>query len=507
MTKHRGDPTSLAPSEERFRLLVESVQDYAIFLLERDGTIASWNAGAERLKGYTTEEILGRNFSVFYPEEDVENGKPGRELEEATRDGRIEDEGWRVRKDGTRFWANVIITALHDSDGTLRGFAKVERDLTERWESEDRTRKALERERRTSERLRELDRLKNDFVAIVAHDLRSPMSVVQGFADAMLANWDGYTDVQKKEFLETISRNVRGLGRLVEDVLQVARIESGDVRYEISAFDIAAVARRVAEELTAPGRTEDRITVSAPKHLPRVRGDERRTWEVITNLVTNALKFSLDEAPVEVEIAEEDDMLRLSVTDHGRGIAPADFPKLFKKFSRIEDPGVKREKGTGLGLFICKELVEAQGGHITVESEVGRGSTFTFTMPIDKSSENFAVLLVVEDDPDMRNLIRVTLGADPRLSIVGEASTAREAIEVTKTALPRVIILDHFIEGDIMGLDAAPMLKTVAPSAKIILFTSYDLALEAQREPAVDVFLQKSHMPQLLPTVQRLLGL
>ncbi|MCA1832734.1 MAG: PAS domain S-box protein [Actinobacteria bacterium] len=497
---------TLTESEERFRLLVESVREYAIFMLDAEGNIATWNAGARRIKGYDAEEIIGKHFSIFYPEKDLRAGKPEYELRVATDTGSFEDEGWRIRKDGSRFWANVVITALRDSRGFLRGFAKVTRDLTERREGELRTARALERERRTTERLRELDRLKNDFVAIVAHDLRSPMTVVQGFADMLVRDWSRLPDHQRQQFLESISRNVSNLSRLVEDVLQVARIESGELRYLIADVDLGSLAQRVVADLTPPD-TPGRIHVDVERGVPSVRADERRNWEIMSNLVSNALRFSPPNKHVVIAVRSEDDMVRVSVTDYGAGIPADAFDQLFKKFSRIEDRAVKREKGTGLGLFICKQLVEAQGGSIRVDSTLGEGSIFSYTMPIRTPAESLSVLLVVEDDEDMRELIRHALDADPRIEIAGEASTAREAIDSAKEIRPGVVILDHFLEGDLMGLDAAPLIKSVSPNSKIILFTSHNLEMEAQREPAIDEFLRKEYLPKLLPVVRRLLGL
>jgi signal transduction histidine kinase len=240
----------------------------------------------------------------------------------------------------------------------------------------------LEDERRTTARLRELDQLKNEFVGVVAHDLRSPMTVIAGYVDTVLQRWDVLPDDMKRELLAVASRNTRRLSVLVEDVLQVARIESGDFPYEIKPFDLAALVARTVDEMTA-ARPERPVRAVVDPALPRVRGDEDRLWRVLTNLVSNAQKFSPDGEPVVVSAGACGDYAEVRVADRGPGIAPEDMPRLFGKFSRLAS-SPDGEKGTGLGLYICKALVEAQGGQIGAESRVGSGTTMRFTVPLAK---------------------------------------------------------------------------------------------------------------------------
>ncbi len=238
------------------------------------------------------------------------------------------------------------------------------------------------------QQLRALDQLKNDFVAMVAHDLKSPMTVIGGLADTMIARWDRIEDERKVEFLSLISRNIFKLADLVDDVLQVARIESNQITYEIAPFDLAELARRTAAE-SLPADSTREILVDAPDPLPHALADEQRVWQVLTNLYSNALKFSPDDQPVEVSISHEDeDVLRVSVRDHGGGIRPEEMPKLFQKFSRLTQTGAEVVKGTGLGLFICKRMIEEQGGRIWADSIVDEGSTFSFTLPVAPEPES-----------------------------------------------------------------------------------------------------------------------
>jgi len=237
----------------------------------------------------------------------------------------------------------------------------------------------LDDERVTSARLRELDQLKNEFVGVVAHDLRSPMTVIAGYVDTILQRWDDIDDAMKKDLLAVVSRNTKRLSTMVEDVLQVARIESGDFPYEIKPFDLGALVTRTTAEMNAATPAK-RVCATLPPSLPTALGDEDRYWRVLTNLLSNAQKFSPEDAAVEVRVAVRRSELEVSVSDRGPGIPEESMPRLFGKFARLAGPP-DGQKGTGLGLYICKALVEAQGGAIGARSTVGAGTTVTFTVP------------------------------------------------------------------------------------------------------------------------------
>ncbi|MCW2921137.1 MAG: two-component sensor histidine kinase [Thermoleophilia bacterium] len=247
--------------------------------------------------------------------------------------------------------------------------------------AEDRAR-TLEIERESNERLRQVDQLKTEFVAMVAHDLRSPMSVISGFADTIHDRWDVLPDEQKLEYLRLISRNTRSLAEFVEDVLQVARMESGELHYDMQAFDARLVVQRIVMDMQV-AHPELTLTVDAPEQLPDVLGDMDRNWQILTNLVSNAMKFSDGDPRIEVELSTlvAEGKLAIAVRDNGVGIADEDLPRLFRRFSRV-GPTRRTVAGTGLGLYIVKSMVEAQGGSIWVDSQPGQGSTFTYTLPI-----------------------------------------------------------------------------------------------------------------------------
>ncbi len=380
LTERKLADEALRQSEERFRLMVEGVSDYAIFMLDPEGTVTTWNEGARRLKQYEAEEIIGLHFSMFYPAEDRAAGKPERLLEQARNNGSVADTGWRVRKDGSRFWADVVITALHDSGGKLRGFAKVTRDLTERRRAEEQLREVAEREHAAAVQLREANRRRRNLVAIVAHDLRAPIGVLHGTADTLVGNWDRLDDERRLRSLQLMLSSSARLRALVDDVLDMSSIEAGTLHYDIGTIDLGTVIRRAAADVD---RDAQRIRLSLPAVAVLVRADERRTWQVATNLMSNALKFSALDQVVEVSVESDGEMATVSVSDHGIGLTEEQARDVFKPFSRVgEQGGSPSPEGTGLGLYIARSLVTDQGGHVGVRSQPGAGSTFWFSLPL-----------------------------------------------------------------------------------------------------------------------------
>src|SRR5947209_525119 len=365
---------------ERFALLAQAATEYAIFTLDTDGFITSWNPGAERLKGYTAGEIIGHHFSRFYPPEDVERGKPQYLLDRAVAEGSVEDEGWRVRKDGTLFWADVVITALRSPDGALRGYGKVTKDLTDRKRNEDRLRALLKREREVAARLQAMDKTKDEILSVVAHDLRGPLGVLDGLLQLLDDSWDTLSDGDKRETIRRMTHSTARLRSLVDDVMDVTRIDTGDLRYRIAAFDADELAAAVVDELAGTGGA--RVVIErSPSGSALAWGDEQRAWQVLGNLLSNALKFSPADAHVRVRVIDTADEVHFAVEDHGPGVPPEELSRIFEKFSRASHTSRPASEGTGLGLYIARSLASGQGGRIEVESEIGTGSTFTFVLP------------------------------------------------------------------------------------------------------------------------------
>ena len=386
---------------DTFRLLVDSVTDYAIFILDLQGHIASWNSGAERIKGYRADEVVGRHFSIFYTADAVERGWPAHELREAIRVGRFEDEGWRVRKDGVQFWANVVITLLRGHDGTPRGFAKVTRDLTQRKANEERisslTRELQQRVADLASANSELAQRNAEnelFVYSVSHDLRSPLVNLQGFSQELTLTSDALQEVlaapgvpdsvreesqvllngEMQESIGYIRNAVKHLGNIIDGLLRLSRV--GRVEYDSAPVNLNAVVAEILSAMhTSVVMANARIAV---KTLPVIVGDSNAIGQVFANLVGNALKNFDDARPGTIEIAaSSDEPPVISVRDNGVGIPLEYQPKIFQIFQRVH---TSRNAGEGLGLAIVRRIVERHGGRIWFESHQGKGTTFYFTL-------------------------------------------------------------------------------------------------------------------------------
>ena len=358
---HGSEPGSQDTGED-FRLLVEAIQDYAIFMLDAEGLVTTWNRGAERIKGWPAGEVIGRHFRVFYLPEDVAAGHPERELELAAAEGRYEEDGWRVRRDGSRFFANVVITALRDDEGRLRGFAKITRDLTERRQAEERLRQA-------NEALRQSDAFKSQFLAMTAHELATPITVITGF----LQGWEHLDEADQRAAREAMTRQAHQLGRLVDDLKTASQLDAGsiDVRAEV-----VSVADVMQQALVAVGSTAAPITLACSPGL-RARADADRLCQVVSNYLTNALRYG--EAPITLS-ARGDGVVEIRVCDAGPGISSGFAERLFEKFAR--DPATAdRARGSGLGLFIVRGLAQAMGGDAWYEPNSPRGACFGVRVP------------------------------------------------------------------------------------------------------------------------------
>ena len=368
----------LKESEERFRLLVESVRDYAIFMLDPDGHIVSWNKGAERIKGWSEAEILGRHFSTFYPREDIESGKPERELVLARQFGRVEDEGWRVRKDGSLFWADVVITALHDQGGNLRGFAKVTRDLTERIKREEAERHAVLH--------KEASRQKDEFLAIVSHELRTPLNVVTGQA-AMLRSGT-LTPDQADRAWNSLQRNLALQAQIIEDLLDVSRIVTGKLSLDERPIDVRALLDEALEEITPLAMSKGlQLGLTGPDVAVTIVGDAVRLRQVLTNLLGNAVKFTPAGGRVSLDWRVEGGWVDIRVSDTGIGIDSDFLSRVFDRFSQADTTSRREFTGLGLGLAIARELVMRHGGTIGAHSDgYGRGATFEIRLPLHRQT-------------------------------------------------------------------------------------------------------------------------
>lgn len=378
--------TQARSSDERFRLLVESVRDYAIFMLDPAGHVTSWNRGAERIKGYRAGEIIGRHFSVFYRPEDVAAGEPVRGLTTAEQEGRFEAEGWRLRKDGTPFWANVVITALRDESGQLQGFAKVTRDITERKRIQD---QLLDAERREAARLRELadqlagiDRAKSEFLKLASHELRTPVALLQGYLSLFEEGDLGTLNTTGKRAISVMRTQAVELTLLIEQMLEAARLEQGLVTLRLEEFDLRDVAAQAVEWVRRLASFNHEVTLFAPSQPIRVFADRGRMSTVVRSLLDNAVKYSPEGGHISCDVRQKDGWAMVSVKDEGLGIEPEQRDQLFRPFGRVVTTDTADIGGAGLDLYLARELTRLQGGELAAASDQGRGSVFTLSVPL-----------------------------------------------------------------------------------------------------------------------------
>jgi PAS domain S-box-containing protein len=361
-----------------YQLMVDSVRDYAIFMLDPNGYVASWNTGAQRIKGYTAEEIVGQHFSVFYPPEDIATDKPGMELRVASKEGRFEDEGIRVKKDGSVFWANVVITAVRDEEGALVGFAKVTRDLTERRAAEA---KAVADARRLAE-VETANSTKSEFLAAMSHELRTPLNAIGGYAELLALGLGGPVTPEQTEYIERIRKSQQHLLGIISDVLNFTRIEAGHLTYELGPIPLREVIESVTpmvERQTAAKGLD--LKTDLPSHQCVALGDRTRVDQIVLNLLSNAIKFTPSGGRITVKCTMSEKMASIAVTDTGKGIPPEKQGYIFEPFVQLGRSLSSAHEGVGLGLSISRDLARAMRGDLTVSSRVGEGSTFTLMLP------------------------------------------------------------------------------------------------------------------------------
>ncbi|MEP7088308.1 MAG: PAS domain S-box protein [Gemmatimonadota bacterium] len=378
LSDRRAAEETLRASEERFRLIVQSVRDYAIFMLDPNGIVASWNEGAKAIKGYAAKDIIGRHFSTFYPVEDVNSGKPAYELEVASEVGSFEDEGWRIRKDGTQLWANVVITALRNPAGELIGFAKVTRDLTERRAAQER---AIADARRVAE-AEVANRTKSEFLAAMSHELRTPLNAIGGYAELLELEIGGPITEQQLSYLSRIRGSQQHLLGIITDLLNYSKIEAGHVKYQVEDVRVQSMLDTVIPLVEPQALAKNIVFVSesCPADLI-ARADQLKAEQVVLNLISNAVKFTNEDGRVSVRCFAADARVMIEVEDTGSGIPLEKHGAIFEPFVQLGRSRTSQHEGTGLGLAISRDLARAMGGDVTLESAVGKGSIFTLSLP------------------------------------------------------------------------------------------------------------------------------
>ena len=651
ITERKRAEEALRDSREQLRLLLDSVKDYAIFMLDPFGKVTSWNQGAERIKGYKPDEIIGRHFSCFYPTEDVQTGKPERELQIAAAEGRYEEEGWRTRKNGSRYWGDVIITALSDGAGKLRGFSKISRDITDRRRAEELLRESEERHRKlfdnnphptwvfdretlrflavndaavhkygysrdeflamtlqdirppedvpalletvkalgegnessgawrhrlkdgtiidtentsyalnflgraarvvvvvditqrkrdeaekreimdslaaTNQELglrnREVERathMKSKFLASMSHELRTPLNAIVGFSDLLAEGTSGALNTKQKRFVDHIKQGSAHLLQLINDILDLSKIEAGQLELHTEEFLVQDALPEVLSTIDPLAMAKNIRMEQKLESKFLVNADRVRFKQVLYNLLSNAVKFTPKGGRISIDSVDDWDFVRVSVTDTGTGIRPEDQEVIFDEFRQGEGKVDGVHEGTGLGLAITRRLVEQQGGRITVESEFGKGSCFTFSLPaVEPRSEVRAVeeptrtsvmvdsgrltplVLIVDDEVPARELLASYLEPEYRVAM---AESGVEAIKEAQRLRPDAITLDVMMPGS-DGFETLVALRKNPATADIpvIILSIVDQKQVGFALGAADYLIKPVRKPLLLETIHK----
>lgn len=507
--KHNKEELRL--ERERFEVLVQNVQDYAIFALDVNGHIKTWNAGAARFKGYNASEILGKHFSIFYTAADINRAHPAFELQEARKHGRFEEEGQRVRKDGSLFWANVIITAIYDKNHNLTGFLKVTRDITEKKNAEEGLKKLNEElEARVKERTADLlqregelkeakhaaekaNLAKSSFIANMSHEIRTPLGAILGFANIL--GEENLSAEDRDSARDAVERNSHLLTSLIDDILDLSKVEANKLELEITSLDL----QKLATDLTATFRPQCeskkvQFDVTIAEGLPaKILTDSLRLKQILYNVIGNAVKFT-SHGLISVKVSRQGERLAFAVKDSGLGISEGQKKNLFVPFQQADASITREYGGTGLGLILSKRLAQALGGDLELtQSALQEGTTFTATVKLQpdmtaaviaaqKASESTKFpgrkLLLVDDNPDNRALLSIIL---KQMSLVVEtAKDGSEAVEHVTRFSPDVILMDLQMPR-MDGLTAMLELKKAHLNAPCIALTANAFREEKER--------------------------
>ena len=471
LSERRRREEELRQSEQRFRLLVESVHDYALFMLDARGFVSTWNAGAERIAGYRAPEILGRHFSNFYRAEDVVTDRPWHELAAARRSGQVELEGWRVRKDGTTYWAKVVLSAIVDGQGELAGFAHVTQDLTQQ---------------RHTEALENATTRMNEFIAMLAHELRNPLAPIRNAV--MLMQKKGLGDSVLESMRQTIDRQSRNLERIVSELLDVSRIARGQLLLNEREVDLAEIIERAIESSRpAIERGEHELNVSLGERPIPIVGDPLRLGQVFINLLNNSAKYMAPHGHIWITVAQRAKEIEVSVRDSGVGIRPEMLSRIFDLFVQDHDTLERSGGGLGVGLALARRVVELHGGRVEARSAGrGHGSEFLVHLP--------TVQQAAAEDPVSAEA--PTSAEVPRSAEAPTSAEQKAAADVAGVSedLPRHRIL--IVDDNSDAAQALEGLLTVMGQETAVVYDGF-AALEATEHFHPDLVLLDIGMPQL----------
>jgi PAS domain S-box-containing protein len=484
LTEQRRQEESIRQSEERFRLLVEGVKDYAIFMLDPDGRVASWNAGAERIKGYKSHEIIGKHFSAFYPQEAISKKWPEQELAMAREHGRFEDEGLRLRKDGSTFWANIVVTPLYDRQGLLVGYAKVTRDLTDH---------------KRVEALEKAERQTNEFLAMLAHELRNPLAPISNALHLLTRK--PAADPTEQWVREVLQRQTGQMTRLVDDLLDVSRITRSAILLRKDMVDLRNVVRTAVDAsmqwLQARGH---QLSLELPQDQPLfVLGDEARLSQVMQNLLHNAAKYTPEGGRVTVAARREQHEAVLVVKDTGIGMEAELLQSAFQLFKQGQQALNRPQGGLGVGLTLVQRLVLLHGGTVEARSAgPDQGSELIIRLPVANAAPGQAAaaskapaarvtprrVLVIDDNHDAANALRLLLENDGH--DVKVANDGLSGLALAREYKPDYLLLDIGLPR-LNGYDIAASVRSdpTLKDATIVAITGYGQVHDRARTAAV----------------------
>jgi len=481
--------TVLQTREAQLRVMAAGIRDYAIFTLDTTGCIVSWYLGAEHMKGYTAEEAIGRHFSLVFTPEDRASGRADAELEVAVREGAYKGEGVRLRMDGSRFDAAVVLTALRDDRGELLGFITLTQDISERRRVE-REREAMLRDAQAARAEAErVSHSKGEFLATISHELRTPLSAMLGWAQVLeRGTFDPET---VKHGVSAISRNARIQVQLIEDLLDMNRIELGELRLDLQRIELGGVlAAAIDSAMPAASAKGVELHTAFGAEDASVMGDSARLLQVVGNLLSNAIKFTPPGGQVRITLSRFEGHAQVAVADNGQGIEPQFLSRLFQRFQQQDATITRRHGGLGIGLAIVRHLVQLLGGDVQAHSlGVGQGATFTVVLPtVDAEAEqgqaavaaagtlqlDAVSVLLVDDAPDVRAATaRLLQKAGARMVV---AASALEALHLLQRKPPDVILSDIGMP-DIDGYELLRRVRQLRPeqggNTPAAAFTAY----------------------------------
>lgn len=489
LTERRSHEEALRQSEERFRLLIEGVNDYAIYMLDPKGIIQSWNTGAQIIKGYRAEEVIGQHYSMFFREEDRRSGLPQKELDDALENGRTQEEGWRIRKDGSTFWANIVMTPIRGADGMLRGFAKVTRDMTEL---------------RRLQGLEHSTKRMNEFLAMLAHELRNPLAPIRNAVSILQMETAPSSTVRNSR--DMIDRQLTQLTRLVDDLLDAGRLTSGKIRIKPALVSFNQIASR-AIEVSRPqmDARSHHFELDLPHEELWVNADETRLAQVLQNLLGNASKFTPPQGLIKLAARVVEGRLFVDISDTGVGLPSDASDSIFELFSQGDGVAASRESGLGIGLALARSLVEMHGGSLSAGSPgPGLGSVFSFHLPSASASAPRSAdggdtegaaprVLVVDDNRDaadsLAQILRL-LGFQVRATYDGKS-----ALAIASRDAPVAVFLDMAMP-DMNGTQLLQALRVLPDCESVFAIAVSGFGAEDEKAgradfSAFDVKLQK----------------